>query len=185
MHYVSAFRFASRSTRLALALAVAAIAALVAFAPAAGAAAGPSQWSLRFGGAATTNAPFSLYNQDKGSEVVYGSQPWCAINLAWSSGTHRDWRFERAAGSTGPIRYNEPLALKNIPRGTYLYYNTRICGINLNWSSIPQYQWRLRGGTAGAPISTTNLQLFNDTEGDVLVHAWRPWGINLKWLRDT
>lgn len=185
MQYVSAFRFSHRITRLAVGLGLATIVLLVAFAPAASAAYGTKQWSLRFSGAPAIKKAFSLYNQDTNKEVVYGSQPWCAINLAWSSGLRRDWRFERAGGSTGPIRYNEPLALYNIPRNRYVYYKTRDCGINLNWSSDPKFQWRLHGGTTGTQISTTNLGLYNDIEADHLVYAWRVWGINLKWFGDT
>jgi hypothetical protein len=220
MQYVSTSGLRSRVARLAAALGVVALATLAALAPAADAAYGPHQWTLRFAGPATTNAPFSLYNQDEQREagqeggrvlrrphelepeqerqrvrrhgrgeraqreVRYGTRS-CGINLVWSPGTTREWRFERAGGATGPLRYGEPLALFNTAYRKYVYYKSRSCGINLSWTDSRETQWRLRGGTTGTTVATTSLALYNDIERDFMVYGSRPFGINLMWYQDT
>ena len=129
MQYASQVAPAARIARLTALLAVALVAVIAALAPSADAYS-IKQWTFKYSGAPSTNAPFSLYNQDTQDEVRYGERS-CGINLVWSPGTTREWRLRRANGSTGPLRFGERLALRNDTVAAYMNYRSRDCGINL------------------------------------------------------
>ena len=173
----------SRLARAAAAV-VLAIAALLAAAAAQAEAAPLRQWKIDFAVAPSTNTAFGLINHEAGEQVRYRSRRF-GINLVYDSGSNREWRLERTSGSTGPLRWDEPLALKNLTIGKYVHYKERDYGINLDWTTTRTAQWRLRGGTAGTQIPGGYLvSIYNDVEPDYLIHGAREFGINLCWASD-
>jgi len=170
--------------RVLVALALALATAILAGAPTAQASSSEEQWSLSFSGSRSTNVPFQLFNERVGDEVRYGSRS-CGINLVWSPGDTREWRFERPNRTTAAIRYGESLALYNTTIDRYVRYESRSCGINLGWSSQAHFEWRPGGGSTGSPIAASHLSLYNTVEKDDLVNFSRPFGINLRWHDDT
>lgn len=178
-----------RRARLVALLTGALVALVAALAPAAQASV--YQWTFDFpsGIAPSTNYSFSLYNEHIGDEVVYSDRgPYCTgINLGWSDGTTRQWRFRRTTGATGPLRYGERLALRNTKYMDYLHYGSRACGINLVWTDDPDYEWVIKGGPTGTAVTVeADNALYNLSEPDYLVYAWRPGDvINLRWWKDA
>ena len=173
----------ARISRIAL-VALALTALLAVAASQAAAAPDLRQWKIDFAVPPSTNYAFGLINTSAGQQVRYGERRF-GINLVYDSGSNREWRLERLNGSTGALRWDEPLALKNLKIGKYVYYEERDYGINLAWTGARVAQWRLRGGAAGSTIPGRLLvALYNDREPDYVIHGSREFGINLCWAGD-
>jgi hypothetical protein len=180
----------ARTARLAALVAGALVALAMAFAPSAHASA--YQWTLDMPTTKPmTNYPFALYNEVQNDYVAYkdrGDWNCTGINLGWTNTKQNQWRFRRQSGATGVLVYGERLALLNThPDAGYIHYEWRLCGINLKWTSGPDYEWVVRGGPAGTPVNyESDNALYNVTEKDDLVYAWRPgYVINLRWEDDA
>ncbi|MCX4826290.1 hypothetical protein OG883_42355 [Streptomyces sp. NBC_01142] len=146
----------------------------------------PKQWSLQFsGGVAKTDEMLALYNQREKDYLYYAHRD-SGINLKWSASVKREWKFVKcgAEGTSGPIRFDQSLALYNASIKRYVTYEKRSWGINLGWSKAPKCQWKVRGGAAGTRVGSSpvnSAMLFNSVVKDYLVNAWRPVGVNLRW----
>jgi hypothetical protein len=142
------------------------------------------QWKVDFAGSPSANSSFALSNTETGKQMRYGERDY-GINLVWDGGSTREWRLERANGSAGALRWDEPLALRNTTINRYVRYQVRDYGINLGWTTTRETQWRVRGGTAGTTIPAGYLvSIYNTVEPDYLVHGARAFGINLCWAGD-
>lgn len=151
-----------------------------------------AQWTLKFSGPSHTNVPFALYNQREKDHLYYKKRP-IGVDLKWSKSARTEWKFMKcdSPGTSGPVRYDQRLALYNTSYKQYLVYQKRGLGrgINLGWSKkldTKTCQWVVHGGRAGKPLGPSpvrNVMLFNTVERDYLVNKWRPAGVNLRWYR--
>lgn len=127
---------------------------------------------------------YDLFNVKIGEALVYAERP-VGINLNWTDPANsNNVRFARQNGSTGPIRYKEPIAI-NIRKGGWLVYKKRDFGINLGWSETPRFEWRIDGGEPKDNVLIPGLiALYNTVANDWLFYARREFGINLRWTAD-
>jgi len=130
---------------------------------------------------------YHLLNRTTGQVVVYGEREY-GINLVWSSSlSAANIRFERPAGASGAIKFDEPLAIY-VQGGGYVVYQSRDYGINLGWKSsldASAYQWRIRGGPAGTPVLAKQHIILTNTKVDRdVVYGEREYGINLVWYEE-
>jgi hypothetical protein len=152
----------------------------------------PANWEI--GGSVATGAQiyegtqrYNLFNRSTGQVVVYGEREY-GINLVWSpSLSATNIRFERPAGASGAIKFDEPLAIY-AQGGGYVVYQTRDYGINLGWKSsldTSAFQWRIRGGPAGTPVLARQHIVLTNTRIDRdVVYGEREYGINLVWYEE-
>jgi hypothetical protein len=64
------------------------------------------------------------------------------INLGWTTTPERAVWFERQPGKTGPLTYNETVALHVQDLG-YVKYEHHTIGVSLSSSSTPVYEWQI------------------------------------------
>jgi hypothetical protein len=131
-----------------------------------------------------------LFSNHNDQYIKYGSRSY-GINLVWSPNVpQRNVRFIRPpnSGDTGPLKYDEPLAMY-IDGGGYVKYGSRSHGIDLVWSSTPSYEWRIKPQfqNAGEVINPYHywMGLFNTPKNASLHYATREYGINLAWRTDN
>ena len=150
------------------------------------------QWRItqpddQTGQAVLPRTHYGLRNLVVERSLRYGERSF-GINLEWDRAMRLgNVSFERSSASNDSIRYDEPIAIriKREQDSAYLRYQKRHTGINLSWSPTAVYEWRLGGGSAGAGVDTSKgVSLYNLVENDYLVYCARPFGINLRWLKD-
>ncbi|MFI5476981.1 hypothetical protein ACIA6D_43375 [Streptomyces cacaoi] len=147
-----------------------------------------ARWTLKFSGAAETNAPFALYSQREKDHLYYAKRR-AGINLKWTKPAKNEWKFVKCGreGTSSPVRYDQELALYNTSVKEYMVYEKRNAGINLGWSKKLHQkacQWKVRGGKEGKAVGPSPVKdalLFNTVVKDYLVNEWRPAGVNLRW----
>ena len=127
---------------------------------------------------------YDLFNTSENEALVYGEREY-GINLKWGDPKNSDnVLFQRDTGTSDPIRYGEPVAIK-IKNGGFLHNQLRDYGIGLVWREIPCFEWKLMGGNAGDAVQSGSVvALFNTVANDFLFYDPRTYGINLKWLKD-
>jgi hypothetical protein len=130
-----------------------------------------------------------LFSNNNDQYIKYGSRDY-GINLMWSPYfPQRNVRFMRqpSSGNTGPLKYDEPLAMY-VDGGGFLKYGSRSHGIDLVWSNTPSYEWRIKPQfhNAGEVINPYHywMGLFNTAKNASLHYGTREYGINLKWGTD-
>jgi hypothetical protein len=65
---------------------------------------------------------------------------------------------------------------------SFLRYEERKAGINLGWSEAPVFEWTIAGGKRGEPVRVgERVALFNEREGDCLIHFDRTVGGDIGW----
>ncbi|MFL6211201.1 MAG: hypothetical protein ACJ74W_20295 [Pyrinomonadaceae bacterium] len=129
---------------------------------------------------------YDLFNVTDSECLVYGERSGDNINLRWGDpGKSDNVRFQRASGSTDPIKFEELIAI-NIRKGGFLVYQRGRWGINLGWSETPKFEWKILGGKAGeVVVAGKPVGLYSTVEKDSLMYESRDWGINLKWFKDA
>jgi hypothetical protein len=141
------------------------------------------QWSLYAGGKPIAGATaLSLRAHD--GYLASGYQRF-GINLQFYSGERRSWRIVRQPGASGSLRIGERVALFEVDARGYIAYTRREFGINLGSFATPKYEWELRGAASALNSTRPTVGLFDTIAGDYLVNADRPFGVSLRWSRDT
>lgn len=131
-----------------------------------------------------------LFSNSNDQYIKYGSRDY-GINLVWSPYfPQRNVRFMRqpSSGNTGPLKYDEPLAMY-VDGGGFVKYGSRSRGIDLVWSTTPSYEWRIKPqfANAGEAINPYHywMGLFNTAKNASLHYGTREYGINLDWRTDN
>ncbi len=131
-----------------------------------------------------------LFSNNNDQYIKYGSREY-GINLVWSPYfPQRNVRFMRQpnSGNTGPLKYDEPLAMY-VDGGGFVKYGSRSHGIDLVWSTTPSYEWRIKPqfANAGEVINPYHywMGLFNTAKNASLHYGTREYGINLDWRTDN
>lgn len=155
-------------------------------------------WQILPGTQIVPGRSFSLYTFPPGQFVVYGRREY-GINLNWAkprrppaSRAPANFTLSRASGTSEPIKFGEPVALRE-QTGGFIYYKPREYGINLDFSRQPLYEWEVRGGTPGTPVIARNqgdsgsnisdvvISLYNRKINCYVAYGDREYGINLVW----
>src|SRR5215212_8745244 len=133
-----------------------------------------------------TTYRYDFFNVTDSECLVYGERFGNNINLKWGDpGKSDNIRFQRASGSTDPIKFEEPFAI-HVRKGQFLVYEKGRWGINLGWSEKPKFEWKILGGKAGEIVSVGKVVgLYSLVEKDSIMYEPRDWGINLKWFKDA
>ena len=133
-----------------------------------------------------TGFSYDLFNITDSECLVYGERFGDNINLRWGDpGKSDNIRFQRQSGATGPIKFEEPIAI-NVKQGGFLVYQSGRWGINLGWSKTPKFEWKILGGTKDEVVTVgKKVGLYSTVEKDSLMYESRDWGINLKWFKDS
>jgi hypothetical protein len=89
-------------------------------------------------------SPVALRVTDFMDSVAYlhKSTQTSSLNLGWTSTPERAVWFERQPGKTGPLTYNESVAL-HVKDVGYIKYEHHTLGVSLSSSDTPVYEWQI------------------------------------------
>ncbi|MET0415483.1 MAG: hypothetical protein ABW022_05625 [Actinoplanes sp.] len=128
---------------------------------------------------------YTLRNSRSRKFLQYEKQTW-GINLGWTddataAGVAR-WFVTRKDGRTGPVPFEENVALANGTGDSWLRYAERDFGINLTWSGQPVFEWTYLGGRPGqAALRGQNIAIYNQRIKLFLVQFDRDIGGDVGW----